>query len=107
MNKTKVIREFRRLVNISSHQMEDWLKSDEYKLVNLHNPENGYHSGYEVIRLMNKSSREYTDKDIEYMQTIVQFIQEQKKQFPKKTDEELAYSPWRFTLISFGHDPLK
>jgi len=52
-----------------------------------------------------KKKAELTDGDHEHMRTVVGYVHRHLAQRPEK--EELGTSRWRYSLMNWGHDPLK
>jgi hypothetical protein len=41
------------------------------------------------------------------MRKVVGYVHRHLKQRPDKSEEELAETPWRYSLMNWGHDPLQ
>jgi uncharacterized protein DUF3140 len=98
--------EFHRVVNMTSHELRDWLMTrsvDEDGAV-----EPGTHvgtpTGEEVLHILGKRRTDLTADDERVMRNVVQRITEQRRDDLEPTAGE---AHWRYRLMSMGHDPLK
>jgi hypothetical protein len=97
---------FHRLVNMTSRELRDWLLAtpdgaDAYA------PEPGvdiHELGGRVLRLLEKRRGDLTDDDVAVMRLVAEYIVGRLTNVPK---EETANEPWRDTLLTMGHDPLR
>ena len=97
---------FHQLVNMSSPELRDWLLTtpdgaDAYA------PEPGidiHELGGRVLRLLEKRRVDLTDDDVAVMRLVTEYIVGRLLNVPR---EEAANEPWRDTLLTMGHDPLR
>lgn len=102
-----VIDEFQQNVNMTAKEMENWLKTDESKSVGQKdgNQESiGHESGRYIVDILQNKEANYTDNDISQMQRVVSYI---KRHSAQKPSSEIEDSRWRYSLMNWGHDPLK
>jgi hypothetical protein len=57
------------------------------------------------VQILHKNKGDPTDSDREHMDKVEGYISRHKAQKPKK--EEIEGSKWRYSLMNWGHDPLK
>jgi hypothetical protein len=101
----QVIEEFDEAVNMSRKELEEWLKTDESKSVGQGSGESkGHQSGRRIVEILAKNKSDYADEDIEHMGRVVSYVHRHQAQKPKGAVED---SNWRFSLMNWGHDPLK
>jgi hypothetical protein len=103
----QVAQEFKEAVNMSREELEEWLETDESKEVGQRDGEGeskGHESGREIVEILEKDDSEYTDEDIEHMRMVVSYIHRHQAQGPEGNVED---SNWRYSLMNWGHDPLK
>jgi hypothetical protein len=103
----QVVEEFDEAVNISSEELEEWLETDESKEVGQKDgggESKGHESGRKVVEILEKNNSDYTDDDIEHMRRVVSYVHRHQAQKPKDDVED---SNWRYSLMNWGHDPLK
>ena len=101
-------REFTRLVNMSRGEIEKWLKTEESKSVGQDSGDGksiGAKSGAKIAKLLEKDRVKLTKADYDHMKRVVSYISRHSAQGPTKTEAE--HSNWRYSLMNWGHDPLK
>jgi hypothetical protein len=101
-------REFRDVVNMRPKELERWLATDESTSVGQEDAGGesvGHESGRRIVALLRKSRDGYTSEDREHMRKVVGYVRRHAAQGPKKGDVE--DSAWRYSLMNWGHDPLK
>ena len=102
-----VIEEFQQNVNMTTKEIENWLKTDESKSVGQKdgNQESiGHESGRHIVEILQKKEANYTEDDLSQMQRVVSYIKRHSAQKPASDIED---SRWRYSLMNWGHDPLK
>jgi hypothetical protein len=104
----QVVKEFKKVVNMTSRQLEKWLASDESKEVGWtsegQTESGGHQSGRRIIKLLGKKKADYTKRDYQHMQKVVGYVHRHMAQRPKGNIRE---APWRYSLMNWGHDPAK
>ena len=114
--KQTVYKNFKEQVNMTASQLKKWLTSDDAKSVGWSKTEGkktsvsgakteGYKSGELIISIMEKKKDDLTDKDYKQMKRTVSYIKRHMAQKPTK--ESVEDSRWRYSLMNWGHDPLK
>jgi hypothetical protein len=56
------------------------------------------------VKLLQKSKSDYTDDDAEHMRKVNSYVKRHLGQVPKNDPED---SKRRYSLMNWGHDPLK
>ena len=100
--------EFEEAVNMGSKELEDWLQTDESKSVGQSDDggeSKGHESGRKIVEILGKNDSDYTEDDIDHMRRVVSYVHRHQAQKPQKGDIET--SNWRYSLMNWGHDPLK
>ncbi len=101
----QVIEEFGEAVNMSRKELEEWLETEESRSVGQGSGESkGHESGRRIVEILRKSKSEYTEEDIEHMGRVVGYVHRHQTQEPQGEVED---SNWRYSLMNWGHDPLK
>jgi hypothetical protein len=101
--------EFRSAVNMTADELGDWLRTDQSKRVGWKGADNsggesvGHASGRRIRDILNKPVRELTADDYGHMRKTVGFVRRHLAQQPTN----LVTSRWRYSLMNWGHDPLK
>jgi Protein of unknown function (DUF3140) len=105
-DRQQTIEEFEDAVNMTPKELEEWLRTDESKSVGQGKGESkGHESGRRIVEIKNKKKSEYTDDDLEHMNKVTSYVHRHLRQGPKKQNVE--DSKWRYSLMNWGHDPLK
>ena len=106
---TEVRREFGEAVNMSRDELERWLETDESKAVGQGQGGDGesvgHESGRRIVALLATKPGDLTDDDVAHMRRVVGYVNRHLAQRPKK--EEIESSRWRYSLMNWGHDPLR
>jgi hypothetical protein len=107
VDRQQVIEEFEEAVNMTPKELEEWLQSEESKSVGQSEgggESKGHKSGRRIVQIKRKKKSDYTDNDIEHMKRVNGYVKRHLGQGPKKDPED---SKWRYSLMNWGHDPLK
>ena len=101
--------EFGEAVNMSAGELEKWLETDESRSVGQDSDgsgeSTGHASGRRIVDLLRTRKDDLTDDDLAHMRKVHGYVQRHLAQQPKK--EDLETSRWRYSLMNWGHDPLK
>jgi hypothetical protein len=103
----QTIEEFDDAVNMSSKELEEWLQTDESQSVGQSDgggESKGYESGRKIVEILDKNRSDYTDDDIDHMGRVVSYVHRHQSQKPSG---DVKDSNWRYSLLNWGHDPLK
>ena len=63
----------------------------------------GHASGRAIADILGKTRQELTDEDYAHMRKVVGFVRRHRAQEPANP----VTSRWRYSLMNWGHDPLK
>jgi hypothetical protein len=86
-------------------ELWEWLETEESKSVGQgSNESKGHESGRRIVEILAKNKSDYTDEDIEHMGRVVSYVRRHQAQKPEDDAED---SNWRYSLMNWGHDPLK
>ncbi|KTQ95150.1 MULTISPECIES: DUF3140 domain-containing protein [Aureimonas] len=100
--------EFRSLVNMTPSELEKWLDSAESKEVGQKGETGGesvgHKSGHAIIEIKHTKKADLTDDQWAHMQKVIGYIKRHSKQKPKG---DIKDTNWRYSLMNWGHDPLK
>jgi hypothetical protein len=106
-DRQQVIEEFNEAVNMTQKELEEWLQTEESKSVGQSDgggESKGHESGRRIVEIKRKKKSDYTDDDIEHMNRVTSYVKRHLGQAPTKDPED---SKWRYSLMNWGHDPLK
>ncbi|MBN1094228.1 DUF3140 domain-containing protein [Blastococcus sp. TML/M2B] len=101
-------REFGEAVNMTAGELETWLDSDESRAVGQKDGDGestGHASGRRIVALLRTKKADLTDDDLAHMRKVHGYVQRHLAQEPAR--EEIEASRWRYSLMNWGHDPLK
>ena len=106
-DRQQIVDEFGESVNMTRKELEEWLKTDESKSVGQSDgggESKGHESGRKIGGLLEKNKSDYTDEDLEHMKRVNSYVKRHLGQGPQSDIED---SKWRYSLMNWGHDPLK
>ncbi|WP_430779929.1 DUF3140 domain-containing protein [Actinoplanes sp. G11-F43] len=108
MADTEVYGDFRDAVNMTAAELRSWLDSDESKSVGQKRTAGsesvGHDSGRKIVRILGTKKADLTEADERHMRKVVGYVHRHTAQRPSG---DVADSPWRHSLMNWGHDPLK
>jgi hypothetical protein len=100
--------EFGEAVNMTPAELEKWLETAESQAVGQKDGDGestGHASGRRIVELLRTKKDDLTDDDLAHMRKVHGYVQRHLAQQPAKEDVET--SKWRYSLMNWGHDPLK
>jgi hypothetical protein len=101
-------RDFEEAVNMAPKELEEWLDTDDSRSVGDTSGDGestGHASGRRIVELKRTKVADLTDDDHDHMRKVVGYVHRHLKQGGPADDIE--HSRWRFSLMNWGHDPLK
>lgn len=105
-------RAFAEAVNMTPAALEKWLASDDSLRVGWKGEDGhgsgesvGHESGRRIVEIKRKTRAELTDEDFRHMKKVVGYVHRHLAQGGPAADKE--HSDWRYSLMNWGHDPLK
>ncbi|MDF9796672.1 hypothetical protein OKW21_001935 [Catalinimonas alkaloidigena] len=105
--KEDTYQEFKDVVNMSPSELEEWLDTEESKSVGADSGDGeavGHKSGRKIIDIKRTNKDQLTGSQYQHMQKVVGYVNRHLAQKPKSDIED---SKWRYSLMNWGHDPLK
>lgn len=87
-------------------ELAAWLATDESKAVGQKKQGGesiGHASGRRIVGLLRTDKAALTDDDHRHMRKVVGFVRRHRAQEPTN----MVTSRWRYSLMNWGHDPLK
>src|SRR5438477_491933 len=109
MDKTQVYKDFAAAVNMSAAEIDDWLDTKESNAVGYKGADGkaresvGHASGRTIVEILGKKAAELTDADYQHMRKVVGYVKRHRAQQPAN----IYTSRWRYSLMNWGHDPVK
>lgn len=103
----EVWEEWNELLNMPPAELEDWLKTEESKSVGdaANGESTGHKSGRAIVKIKRTKKDDLTDDQWAHMSKVVGYIKRHCAQ--GGPNENVKSSSWRYSLMNWGHDPLK
>ncbi len=103
----EVWHDWKSAVNMTGKEIEKWLDTDESKSVGDKSgggESTGHKSGRRIVDILGTKKADLTDDDVSWMKKVIGYVHRHRAQGPKK---DVEHSDWRYSLMNWGHDPLK
>jgi hypothetical protein len=104
----KAIRdEFRDAVNMTAKELAAWLDTDDSKAVGQKEEGGesvGHRYGRRIVELLGTKAGDLGEQDLDDMRKVTGYVHRHLAQRP---DGDVSHTPWRYSLMNWGHDPLK
>ncbi len=103
----KILENFQETVNMNASEIKKWLKTQESNSVGQKDQKDkikGRKSGKKIVKILNKDTSSYDQKDFQHMKKVVGYVHRHLAQKPSGNIQETA---WRYSLMNWGCDPLK
>lgn len=98
--------EFRRVVNMSSRELADWLRTHSAgQDTGSHPGRASTQTGQQVLHILGKRRTDLTSEDLRVMRQVVNRVHAGRQRGDREAVTGRA--GWRHRLMSLGHDPLK
>jgi hypothetical protein len=100
---------FKQDVNMTASELATWLKTDESKSVGQDSGDGqsiGHHSGERIVEILHKKKADLTHDDEAHMHKVHSYVARHSAQGPHHK-KDVETSAWRYSLMNWGHDPLK
>ena len=98
---------FRDAVNLAPQELEDWLDTDDSRRVGQKDGGGesvGHASGRRIVEIQRTTKDDLTERDLAHMSKVVGYVHRHLAQRP---DGDVSDTAWRYSLMNWGHDPLK
>ena len=99
--------EWQDAVNMAPAELERFLDTDESKSVGAKDgggEATGHKSGRRIVKILRKNKSDLTDDDAAHMRKVVGYVHRHLAQRPSG---DVSDSAWRYSLMNWGHDPVK
>ncbi|MFL6586238.1 MAG: DUF3140 domain-containing protein [Luteimonas sp.] len=97
---------FRDAVNMAPARLDAWLDTEASRAVGDKGETGGesvgHASGRHIVRLLRKRQDDCTADDFAHMRKVVGYVHRHLAQRPK---DDISDTPWRHSLMNWGHDP--
>lgn len=105
-DRDRVYSAFAAAVNMESAEIEAWLETQESRRVGQKREDAesiGHASGRRIAQILRTPEPELDEDDYRHMRKVVGFVRRHRAQEPAN----IVTSRWRYSLMNWGHDPLK
>ena len=101
-----LIEEFHDTVNMQPQELEEWLETEESKSVGDTDDgeSTGHQSGRRIVEIKRTDKADLGDDDFDHMRKVNGYVARHLSQRP---DGDVEDTRWRYSLMNWGHDPLK
>lgn len=101
-------RAFRATVNMTAAELTRWLETDDSRSVGWHHDGEaeavGHQIGRRIVDLLDKPAGKLDDDDLAAMRKVIGYVHRHCAQGPS---HDVETSRWRYSLMNWGHDPMK
>ena len=100
--------EFAELVNMTPKELEEFLETEESRAVGQKDGDGestGHASGRRIVQIQRTKKADLTEDDEAHMAKVVGYVKRHLAQ--GGPDDDVEHSKWRYSLMNWGHDPLK
>jgi hypothetical protein len=107
MKEEQVAAEFDKVVNMTAGELERWLETDESWSAGQKDGGGesvGHASGRRIVELLRAKKADLDEDDYAHMNKVVGYVSRHLSQRPSGDVRETR---WRYSLMNWGHDPLK
>ena len=105
-----IYKEFKDVVNMTASTLEKHLQGEDSQSVGQKKDggeATGHQEGRRIVEMLHKKKADLTDDDYGHMRKVVGYVHRHLKQGGPKDEDAVKDSPWRLSLMNWGHDPLK
>jgi hypothetical protein len=103
-------KDFKAVVNMTASALEKHLESEASQSVGQKKgggEATGHAEGRRIVAMLHKKKSDLSDEDYQHMKKVIGYVHRHLKQGGPKDKDEVKDSPWRLSLMNWGHDPLK
>ena len=102
---------FHDAVNMAPAELDRWLDTDDSKRVGWKGTDGsgsgesvGHRSGKRIVEIKRTNKADLSDDDYDHMKKVVGYVARHSAQRP---EGDVSDTNWRYSLMNWGHDPLK
>ncbi|HEY0165309.1 MAG TPA: DUF3140 domain-containing protein [Sphingomicrobium sp.] len=107
LDEARIAKEFARSVNMDAAELSEWLDTPESRKVGFRTEAGkesiGHASGRRIVEILRAGNDELSADDYAHMRKVVGYVARHSAQRP----QNIYTSRWRYSLMNWGHDPLK
>lgn len=108
----EISKAFHDAVNMTSAALEKFLATEESKKVGWKGEDGkgsgesvGHKEGKRIVEILRTNKADLSDDDYQHMKKVTGYVHRHLAQGGPAEDKET--SPWRYSLMNWGHDPCK
>lgn len=101
---------FKEAVNMTASALDKHLKGEASQSVGQKKKggeATGHVEGRRIVEILHKKKSDLSEDDYAHMRKVVGYVHRHLKQGGPKDKDEVKDSPWRLSLMNWGHEPLK
>jgi len=105
--RNRIRSEFADAVNMTATELKKWLGTEQSRSVGDSGGDGestGHRMGRNITTLLGAKAADLDDADLQKMRKVTGYVHRHLAQRPKG---EVTDTPWRYSLMNWGHDPLK
>ncbi|HEY8003619.1 MAG TPA: DUF3140 domain-containing protein [Phenylobacterium sp.] len=109
----RIREDFEALVNLRPAELEAWLETPQSREVGMvrrgERESVGRQSARKILAIKAKDVADLTDADYAHMKKVIGFCRRHLAQRPQahRTGGDITHTRWRWSLMNWGHDPLR
>ncbi|WP_244818030.1 DUF3140 domain-containing protein [Caballeronia sp. Lep1P3] len=99
---------------MTAHQLDKWLATEESRAVGQKTDDAaddpgkaesvGHRSGRRIVALLGTKKSDFDADDYAHMRKVAGYI---KRHLAQRPHGDVEHTKWRYSLMNWGHDPLK
>ncbi len=110
----QIAKDFDAAVNMTPGELERWLETEGSKSVGWAGGEAkttpdgsesvGHKSGTHIVAIKHKKKADLSEADYAHMKKVIGYVH---RHLAQKPSGDVEHSRWRYSLMNWGHDPMK
>lgn len=106
--RSMIHQEFADGVNMTASKIEKFLDTDESRSVGQKSEAGGesvgHESGRKIVAILRTKKSDLSESDYQHMRKVNGYLARHLAQRP---EGDIKQTPWRYSLMNWGHDPLE
>ncbi|WP_019903252.1 DUF3140 domain-containing protein [Methylobacterium sp. 77] len=102
---------FKDAVNMTASELDRFLESEKSRAVGQKKggatESTGHASGRRIVEILKSKKADLSEEDYAHMRKVIGYVKRHLEQGGPDDKDEVKDSPWRLSLMNWGHDPLK
>ena len=111
LDRDATVRDFHEAVNMTASELRAWLETEDSRDVGWKGEDGhgdgesvGHASGRRIVDLLGTRKADLSDDDLGHMRKVVGYVHRHLAQGP---GSDVEHSRWQYSLMNWGHDPMK